>query len=117
VDPRDVLTIELARGEFVLFDAWLVHGSEANRSARARRGFTMRYMPANSRFYTAGRSGAAGLAKAWLAPLIGALRGRPVYRHQIYLARGQGRDDTAYSPWPEAASVRRTPSASETFGT
>lgn len=116
VDPSDVVTIELARGEFVLFDAWLVHGSEANRSPWPRRGFSMRYMPATSRFYPAGRSGAAGLAKEWLAPVIGALRGRPVYRHQIYLARGNGRGDTAYSPWDQEASVRRTPSASETLG-
>lgn len=117
VDPRDVVTIELARGEFVMFDAWLVHGSEANRSQRPRRGFSMRYMPATNRFHPAGRSGAAGLAKEWLAPVIGALRGRPVYRHQIYLARGNGRDDTVYSPWGQEASVRRTPSASETLGT
>ena len=117
VDPRDVVTIELARGEFLMFDAWLVHGSEANRSQRPRRGFSMRYMPATSRFYAAGRSGVAGLAKQWLAPVIGALRGRPVYRHQIYLARGSGRDDTAYSPWVQDARVRRTPSVSDICGT
>ena len=101
-DPSDVVAIDLARGQFVLFDAWLVHGSEANRSARLRRGFTMRYMPATNRFFPLGRRGAAALAKRALAPALTALRGRPVYEHRIYLARGAGCIDNRYSPWPRS---------------
>lgn len=116
IDPQEVVSVELARGEFVLFDAWLLHGSEANRSDRPRRGFTMRYMPATSRFYPQGRRGAAGLAKRLLSPLVGTLRGRPVYSHRIFLARGEDRAGNRYTPWPREASVRRTPSASDTRG-
>jgi hypothetical protein len=116
IDPAAAVPIELDRGEFVMFDAWLVHGSEANRSERPRRGFTMRYMPTSSRFHPVGRSGAAGLAKRVLAPVVGAVRGRPVYTHRIYLARGTDRAGNRYGAWPGEASVRRTPSASDTRG-
>ncbi|MGE0356068.1 MAG: phytanoyl-CoA dioxygenase family protein [Burkholderiales bacterium] len=116
IDPADLVTIELARGEFVLFDAWLVHGSEANRSERARRGFTLRYMPTTSRFHPLGRSGAAGFAKRVLAPVVGRLRGRPVYEHRIYLARGADRAGNRYGARPPEASVSRTPSESPTLG-
>ncbi len=116
VDPGEIVDIELARGEFVLFDAWLVHGSRANRSDRPRRAFTMRYLPTTSRFHPTGRSGLAGLAKGLLAPIVGALRGRPVYTHRIYLARGADRAGNRYSPWSRDASVLRIPSASDTRG-
>lgn len=116
IDPADVVTVELARGEFVLFDAWLLHGSEANRSERPRRSFTLRYMPASNRFHPMGRSGAAGFAKRLLAPAVGAWRGTPVYEHRIYLARGEDRAGNRYAALPDEASVNRTPSASPTRG-
>lgn len=109
VDPAAIVDIELARGEFVLFDGWLVHGSAANRSDRPRRGFTMRYMPTTSRLYPVGRRGFAGLAKRLLAPVVGAVRGRPVYTQRIYLARGADRARNRYSAWPRDAAGATAP--------
>ena len=40
----------LEAGEFSLHDVYLIHGSNANRSARRRAGFVIRYMPATSVF-------------------------------------------------------------------
>ena len=37
-------------GEFSLHDVYLIHGSNANRSAKRRAGFVIRYMPASSVF-------------------------------------------------------------------
>ncbi len=52
--------IELEAGQVSLHDVYLVHGSEANRSERPRRGMTLRYMPTTSVF---DRGIAAGLAR------------------------------------------------------
>eukprot|EP01052_Picozoa_sp_SAG31_P000062 SAG31_NODE_2_length_46263_cov_45.908043_32_plen_354_part_00 len=41
---------ELEAGQFSLHDVFLVHNSNANRSARRRAGFVMRYMPCSSVF-------------------------------------------------------------------
>jgi hypothetical protein len=40
----------LKAGQFSLHDVYLIHGSNANRSARRRAGFVIRYMPATSVF-------------------------------------------------------------------
>ena len=40
----------LEAGEFSLHDVYLIHGSHANRSAKRRAGFVIRYMPASSVF-------------------------------------------------------------------
>ncbi|MEO8006478.1 MAG: phytanoyl-CoA dioxygenase family protein [Betaproteobacteria bacterium] len=40
----------LKAGQFSLHDVYLIHGSNANRSAKRRAGFVIRYMPATSVF-------------------------------------------------------------------
>ena len=40
----------LAAGQFSFHDVYLIHGSNANRSAKRRAGFVIRYMPATSVF-------------------------------------------------------------------
>jgi ectoine hydroxylase-related dioxygenase (phytanoyl-CoA dioxygenase family) len=45
VDETRKVTIELAPGEFFLFDRWLLHGSPPNRSARRRLGLSARIVP------------------------------------------------------------------------
>ena len=42
--------IELQAGQMVLFDVYLVHGSQPNRSTQRRAGFVCRFMPAVSHF-------------------------------------------------------------------
>jgi len=55
IDP-DACDLDAARddaleaGQFSLHDVFLIHGSEANRSAHRRAGFVVRYMPATSLF-------------------------------------------------------------------
>ncbi len=49
-DPADALGIVLERGQVSLHDVYLMHGSEPNRSARHRRGMTMRFMPTTSHY-------------------------------------------------------------------
>ncbi|HWH47691.1 MAG TPA: phytanoyl-CoA dioxygenase family protein [Burkholderiales bacterium] len=44
----------LKAGQFSLHDVYLIHGSNANLSARRRAGFVIRYMPATSVFERAG---------------------------------------------------------------
>jgi hypothetical protein len=50
LDPESARDIELAAGQLSLHDVYLVHGSNANRSARRRAGVAIRYMPATSLF-------------------------------------------------------------------
>lgn len=49
-DESQAVNIELKAGQFSLHDVYLLHGSEANRSANSRRGMTMRFMPTTSVF-------------------------------------------------------------------
>jgi ectoine hydroxylase-related dioxygenase (phytanoyl-CoA dioxygenase family) len=42
--------IELEAGQLSLHDAYLVHGSNPNRSTRRRAGIAIRYMPGSSHF-------------------------------------------------------------------
>lgn len=44
----DAVYIELKAGQISLHDVYLMHGSEANRTAHPRRGMTLRYMPTTS---------------------------------------------------------------------
>lgn len=46
----DAVYIELKAGQISLHDVYLMHGSEANRTDRPRRGMTLRYMPTTSRY-------------------------------------------------------------------
>ena len=47
MEARKVL---LERGQILMFDIFLMHGSQPNRSNKKRRGMTMRLMPTTSHF-------------------------------------------------------------------
>lgn len=49
-DEKDAVDIVLKAGQVSLHDVFLIHGSEPNRSARPRRGMTLRFMPLTSVF-------------------------------------------------------------------
>jgi ectoine hydroxylase-related dioxygenase (phytanoyl-CoA dioxygenase family) len=49
-DESQSVNLELEAGQISLHDVFLVHGSEANTTAQARRGMTLRYMPTASVF-------------------------------------------------------------------
>ena len=49
-DESKAVDIILKAGQMSIHDAFLLHGSEPNRSSRPRRGITMRYMPTTSLF-------------------------------------------------------------------
>jgi ectoine hydroxylase-related dioxygenase (phytanoyl-CoA dioxygenase family) len=49
-DERQAVDLVLAPGQVSLHDVFLLHGSEANTSARPRRGMTLRFMPTSSVF-------------------------------------------------------------------
>jgi hypothetical protein len=49
-DAAQAADIVLEPGQMSLHDIYLLHGSEANRSPRPRRGMTLRYMPTSSHF-------------------------------------------------------------------
>ena len=49
-DERLAVDLELEPGQISLHDVFLLHGSEANTSDRARRGMTLRFMPTTSVF-------------------------------------------------------------------
>ncbi|MFT5111649.1 MAG: ectoine hydroxylase-related dioxygenase (phytanoyl-CoA dioxygenase family) [Parasphingorhabdus sp.] len=50
-DEKDAENIILEPGQVSLHDVYLYHGSEPNRSARPRRGMTLRYMPTTSVYH------------------------------------------------------------------
>jgi len=47
-DASQAVDLQMEAGQISLHDVFLAHGSEANRSARPRRGMTLRYMPTTS---------------------------------------------------------------------
>lgn len=49
-DAADIVDVELEAGQMVLFDCQIIHGAAANTGTIARTGFSIRYMPATSRF-------------------------------------------------------------------
>lgn len=49
-DEKDAVDLALECGQVSLHDVFLIHGSEANTSAKPRRGMTLRYMPTDSVF-------------------------------------------------------------------
>ena len=49
-DDNKAVPLELEAGQMSLHDVYLLHGSEANNSGKARRGMTMRFMPGTSVF-------------------------------------------------------------------
>jgi ectoine hydroxylase-related dioxygenase (phytanoyl-CoA dioxygenase family) len=83
VDERAAVDCVLEPNHCSVHHAKLIHGSSANTSAMRRCGYTMRYVPATSRF---GRDYASGA-------------------FQIYLARGQDRAGNTYGD-PTKANER-----------
>jgi ectoine hydroxylase-related dioxygenase (phytanoyl-CoA dioxygenase family) len=73
-DARAAVPVELARGEYSIHDAKLIHGSAANTGTQRRCGYTMRYMSTRAKFNAADY------------PL-----------HQIYLARGRDHAGNTYA--------------------
>ena len=69
-DESSAENIVLRAGQISLHDVYLVHGSEPNRSERARRGLTLRYMPTTSVFDrsldTNGRDGRLAMSERTL---------------------------------------------------
>jgi ectoine hydroxylase-related dioxygenase (phytanoyl-CoA dioxygenase family) len=100
LDSSCLVDIELHPGEFVLFDGWLLHGSNANRSTLPRYSFTMRYAPTTSRV----DSVSIRPLRRWLRCGAGVVRralgGRDIYRHQVYLVQGEDRAGNSYRPRP-----------------
>ena len=49
-DETNARDIELEAGQMVIFDVYMAHGSNANRSGRKRIGYALRFMPATSHY-------------------------------------------------------------------
>ena len=49
-DETTARDIELEAGQMVIFDVYMAHGSQANRSTSERIGYALRYMPATSHY-------------------------------------------------------------------
>jgi hypothetical protein len=104
IDASQIVDVELNRGEFVLFDAQLLHGSQPNESTRPRRGYTMRYMPTRCSFDPVDRQPLRRAARVIAGRVRRQLTGRDIFRHRIYLARGEDKGGNRYTPWPPAAA-------------
>ena len=50
MNEEEAIDIELEPGQVVLFDVYLIHGSNANTSGKRRAGLVYRYMPSTSLF-------------------------------------------------------------------
>ena len=68
----------LEAGQFSLHDVYLIHGSDANRSAKRRAAFVIRYMPATSLFerFVGDEHNQAGVSFSMSKRPIWLLRGR-----------------------------------------
>lgn len=84
-DEAAAVDVELEAGQMSLHDVYLIHGSNANRSARRRAGLAVRYMPSTSLFDR--ESGADGMGAGYAV----------YFSHRpIWLLRGEdktGRND------------------------
>ena len=49
-EQNKAVNIELSPGQVVIFDVYLIHGSNANTSGKRRAGLVYRYMPSTSLF-------------------------------------------------------------------
>lgn len=79
-DERAAVDVELEAGQMSIHDAYMIHGSGANRSNRRRAGLAIRYMPATS-LYDRSIKMTGGAA---------AIR-QDMSRRPIYLVRGRDR--------------------------
>ncbi len=77
---EDAVDLVLEPGQVSIHDAYLIHGSNPNRSAQRRAGLAIRYMPATSLWdRSSGKAGASADIRQDMA------------RRPIYLVRGQDR--------------------------
>ena len=92
----------LDTGQVSLHDIYLIHGSEANRSAKPRRGMTLRYMPTTSTYRRDLADGRRGgpLSMAERTPLPDAWP-RPLGRERL--------PHSLVTPASRAAKRRRAP--------
>ncbi|MHA1530306.1 MAG: phytanoyl-CoA dioxygenase family protein, partial [Alphaproteobacteria bacterium] len=79
-DESQAEDLILEAGQMALHDVYIVHGSEANRSAQPRRGMTMRMMPTAS-VYDRDRARAMHAERG----------GLDLSQHSIFLLRGEDR--------------------------
>jgi len=49
-DEGAAVDVEMEPGQMVLFDCYTIHGAEANRGARPRAGYALRFMPGTSHY-------------------------------------------------------------------
>ena len=49
-DESQARDIELEAGQMVVFDVYMAHGSQANRTGAKRVGYALRFMPATSHY-------------------------------------------------------------------
>ena len=79
-DETGAIDVELEAGQMSIHDAYLIHGSRANRSGRRRAGLALRYMPATSLYdrRVERRGGAAAIRQ-------------DMSKRPIYLVRGRDR--------------------------
>ena len=86
IDEKQVVDIALRAGEVSVHHPNVIHGSNANTSARWRRGLTIRYIPASTRIIT---------EKTFPSAFM--LRGRAV------------KDVNEYNPWPKYTAGKHMP--------
>jgi ectoine hydroxylase-related dioxygenase (phytanoyl-CoA dioxygenase family) len=101
LNGNGLVDIALCAGEFILFDGWLLHGSNANQSDLPRYSFTMRYAPTTCRVHAVSIWPVHRLLRSGAGLLRRALQGRDIYRHQIYMALGKDRAGNTYLPLPK----------------
>ena len=99
IDASKAVDVELGRGEFLVFDGHLVHGSAANTGTRRRAGFTMRYIPTSCRFDAVDVRIGRRAARVVLDAFRRRFMGRTMSRHNIYLVRGVDLAGNSYTPW------------------
>ncbi len=63
-EDGEAVDVELEAGQMSMHDVYLIHGSNANRSARRRTGLAIRYMPATSLFVRDSQSDGASVGYA-----------------------------------------------------
>lgn len=104
LDAAATVDIELRAGEFILFDGGLLHGSDANRSPETRYSFTMRYAPTSCKVDAVSVRPVRRQLRAMSGLVRRTFTGRDIYRHQVFLIRGQDRAGNRYGSLP--ADVR-----------
>ena len=79
-DEAEARDLTLEAGQMAIFDVYMVHGSNANRSGHRRAAFIMRFMPTTSHY-----------DHAWGAELAERIRPSDIGRRPLFLMRGVDR--------------------------